>query len=70
MIYLTDVPDLNQPKKHNYFKEIQRLAKQFKPREIAHVDIFHDDWCNIYSGGYCNCNPHVKKRQDQSEAML
>lgn len=23
-------------------------------------DIYHDDWCRIYQGGYCNCDPIIE----------
>jgi hypothetical protein len=29
---------------------------------LSEVDIYHDDWCRVYQGGYCNCNPEVKLR--------
>lgn len=30
--------------------------------ELTHVDIYHDDWCNIWAGGACNCTPIVRAR--------
>jgi hypothetical protein len=26
------------------------------------VDIYHDHWCGINKGRYCNCNPDIKVR--------
>ena len=44
------------PHKHNYYKKIMKLVAQGKlPRErLSEVDVYHDDWCRIYRGGYCN----------------
>jgi hypothetical protein len=41
--------------------------KLYKKRKIAApevtlVDIYHDPWCQIYKGGYCNCHPIIKRR--------
>jgi len=27
---------------------------------ITHMVCFHDDWCRIYDGEGCNCEPDVK----------
>jgi hypothetical protein len=27
---------------------------------VHHLVCFHDQWCRIYSGEACNCEPHVK----------
>ncbi len=26
---------------------------------LTHVEIQHDDWCQIFNGGQCNCNPEI-----------
>lgn len=33
--------------------------------QVVHADIRHDDWCNIFKGGVCNCNPEVSFRPAQ-----
>jgi hypothetical protein len=50
------------PRKHNYYEKLVKLFEEGKvPRgRITDVDICHDDWCRIYQGGYCNCEPEIK----------
>lgn len=26
---------------------------------VAHAFVSHDDWCGIYSGAECNCDPDI-----------
>jgi hypothetical protein len=53
------------PMKHNYMKKFMKLQRKGKLPKIglAQVDIYHDDWCGIYRGGYCNCHPVIKLRK-------
>jgi len=55
---------MTDPRKHNYYKKLMKLVAQGQvPRgRLADVDIYHDSWCRIYGGGYCNCDPEVKLR--------
>jgi hypothetical protein len=52
------------PRKHNYQRKVMELIEQGKvpPGCVREVDIYHDDWCRIYRGGYCNCDPVVRLR--------
>lgn len=52
------------PTKHNYYKKVLELfaAGKIPSKSITDVDIFHDDWCGIHKGGYCDCDPDVKAR--------
>jgi hypothetical protein len=52
------------PRKHNYYKKLMELLEQGKlpPGRVTDVDICHDDWCRIYRGGYCDCDPEIKLR--------
>lgn len=57
-------PAGNDARKHNYYKKLLQLYDQGtlgKPG-LTEIDICHDDWCAIYRGGYCNCNPEVRVR--------
>ena len=50
------------PRKHNYWKKLLKLFEQESnifPGLITSVDVCHDDWCRIYRGGYCNCDPEI-----------
>lgn len=48
---------------HNYEKKIARLRREGKvPVEkgrLYDAKVAHDDWCLIYSGGECNCDPDI-----------
>jgi hypothetical protein len=51
------------PTKHNYFAKLTKLARDLKTDALTLVhlvDIYHDDWCAIHRGRYCNCNPDVR----------
>jgi hypothetical protein len=52
------------PAKHNYYKKLLELFEQGKisAASLAEVDIYHDSWCAVYKGGYCNCDPDIKLR--------
>ena len=52
-----------EPNRHNYFAKLQKLITEGKISGVKDVDIFHDDWCAIYDGGYCNCDPDIKIRK-------
>lgn len=52
------------PRKHNYYQKLMKLLEEGKvPRGcISGVDVYHDNWCRIYHGGYCNCEPEIERR--------
>ena len=52
------------PRKHNYFEKLLRFIETHRltPAQITEIDVWHDDWCRVYRGGYCNCNPEIKLR--------
>jgi hypothetical protein len=53
-----------KPSEHNYMKKLRQLIQQGQLPEVGleRVDIYHDDWCAIHSGRYCNCDPHIDLR--------
>ncbi len=53
------------PLKHNYFKKLLKLFDQDKLPSggcLLGLDVYHDDWCRIHHGGYCNCDPDIVVR--------
>jgi hypothetical protein len=46
---------------HHYLVKLRRLAEQgVLPRGEAHcAQIAHDDWCGIYRGDLCDCDPFI-----------
>jgi hypothetical protein len=45
----------------NYITKLRKLlADPVLPKDgLFLTDIFHDDWCEIHSGGTCNCDPEI-----------
>ena len=33
------------------------IAKERKKNRVVHVRLEHDDWCGVFSGSECHCNP-------------
>lgn len=50
--------------RHNYGKRLLAMLAEGKLEagQLTHVDIYHDGWCAIYAGGYCNCDPEIRLR--------
>jgi len=47
----------------NYLPKVLKMAKEIidpNNPQIYHIRVFHDDWCDIFKNGLCNCNPEVK----------
>ena len=48
---------------HNYIKKINRLYAEGKLNTnvgLHMLNISHDDWCDIFDGGLCNCDPDIE----------
>lgn len=48
---------------HNYNLKLLRMDAEGKvPRGpgVWHADIKHDNWCAIFRGQYCNCDPDIR----------
>jgi len=41
---------------HNYLLKLRLL--KISPG-VANLEVRHDDWCLIYNGGECNCDPDL-----------
>ena len=49
---------------HNYERKLQdlinaKIIPTLTQPGVHDIKIEHDDWCLIYKGGFCNCNPDV-----------
>jgi hypothetical protein len=53
------------PMKHNYMKKLAEMQArgELPAAGLSDVDIAHDDWCAIYTGSYCNCEPEIRIRK-------
>ncbi len=51
---------------HNYMRKLVKLfeAGKIKDFDIANVNVSHDEWCDVDSGGFCNCNPDIVIKPD------
>jgi hypothetical protein len=44
----------------NYMPAVEALGEQVWPGEVRQILIAHDDWCDIFKGRGCNCDPDVR----------
>jgi hypothetical protein len=54
-------------KEHNYIPKLLQMisAGKFPRGKRRDVEILYDDWCRIFQGEACNCNPIVQARSNQ-----
>ena len=31
------------------------------PPGVRHINVSHDDWCALFKGGVCNCDPDIRE---------
>jgi hypothetical protein len=55
---------MTDPWKNNDFKKLMELAERrgVVPGRVEEVDVYHDDWCGIYRGDYCDRDPEIEFR--------
>ena len=60
--------DPTAPGEHNYIRKLLRMREQglFPASGAASVRITHDDWCDIFTGGACNCEPLIRVEQPKA----
>lgn len=46
---------------HNYQVKLQAMVAhgEIPMDEVNNVRIMHDDWCDVFNGGRCNCDPDI-----------
>jgi hypothetical protein len=47
---------------HNYLTKMQQMWQRGTlPREAGYhqIAVAHDDWCDIFHGQRCNCDPEI-----------
>ena len=49
-------------KEHNYVKKVMEFARTHNiPKgRLSEIAVIHDDWCGVFKGKRCNCDPDVK----------
>jgi hypothetical protein len=52
---------MNDPTQHNYMKRILEMQArgELPASGLSDVQVAHDDWCSVHTGGYCNCDPEI-----------
>lgn len=46
---------------------LAHMAKHVRTSGVFEVTILHDDWCDIFTGGSCNCDFEItEKRPNES----
>ena len=52
----------------NYLAKLRRLIREGKipPGSTNLVTVAHDDWCAVFRGEACNCNPDVSIRRPEN----
>lgn len=48
---------------HNYVPLLTDflLKGKIEAADIKFITVTHDDWCDIHTNGYCNCEPLIRK---------
>ena len=49
-------------KRHNYAKKIEAMIEAGEiPLDVglSKIDVYHDDDCAVFSGGFCDCDPDI-----------
>lgn len=46
---------------HNYLPKVLAMYERGEIASVGlhEVRVYHDDWCEIYQGTWCNCDPDV-----------
>jgi hypothetical protein len=53
---------------HNYLRKLQFMWRSGAiPRTVGlhQVSVAHDDWCGIFEGARCNCDPDIALKWSQ-----
>jgi hypothetical protein len=54
------------PGVHNYLEPIFKAASEamesglMERGGVTITNVRHDSWCDVYSGGVCNCDPEIE----------
>jgi hypothetical protein len=53
----------------NYLKKLAKLQVSLPPGRVSHAVIRHDQWCAVYQGRACDCDPDVSLHADGCQAI-
>jgi hypothetical protein len=40
-------------------EKLRTLVQTLEPVGVHYVNVYHDEWCQVFLGGACNCFPTV-----------
>lgn len=45
----------------NWLKRVEALhgAGAIRPGSATYASIAHDEWCDVWHNGFCNCDPEI-----------
>ena len=49
----------------SYAARVIDAAQKAQPGTVSHAVVKHDDWCDIFKGKPCNCNPDLEIISDE-----
>ena len=49
-----------QPLRHTYMRKLLQDQAMLLPARPTYALIKHDNWCAVWQGGYCNCEPEIE----------
>ena len=52
----------NEPAYMRQLSELWRAGKLPAGANVHSVDIYHDEWCAVFKGEACDCEPEIKIR--------
>jgi len=60
--------NLTPPGEHNYIRKLLAMREQglFPASGAASVRISQHDWCDIFTGSACNCEPVIRVEQPKA----
>lgn len=67
ILWVGDDPERQEVTRHNYAEVIARL-QGLHPGVVYQAHVYHDEWCAVFSGGYCNCEPEVTVERAEASA--
>ena len=57
--------------RHNYLRKIQFMWRTGAlPRSVGYhqIRVAYDDWCGVFQGARCNCDPDIRLQWSQTAA--
>lgn len=56
---------------HNYLAKVLEIGLAIAPGSpLRDIDVKHDEWCDVFHGGFCNCDPDVRLRPITSNKAI